>query len=156
VEYPNAVFGEDKGTLYKVYLNANKIVCIDRKLYYYRLRENSLTTSRSKRRVLDTLAVNEDICDLFRSGDEQLYTYACGYAAKSSFLYYASVEKEKDMEDVRSVCAEQMRKYYRYVPQCRFLPAYQRAIVWMSGRSVRKKDTGLVVRALAALLRRVR
>ncbi len=153
VQYPIGVLCEDKATTYKVYLNASKIVHTSKKLYYYRLRKNSITGSRTKKMCKDTLQINEDVCDHLNTISPELYSYACGYAAKSSLLYYALASNNEEMADVKSICTMQIRKHYRYIMKCKFLPLYQKLIVYFSGLSIQKKDSSLTLSFSATLLR---
>ena len=152
IQYPTGVLCEDKATTYKVYLNALKIVHTSKKLYYYRLRNNSIMGSRTKKMCIDTLQINEDVCDHLNTISPKLYMYACGYAAKSSLLYYALASKNEEMSDVRLICTTQIRKYYRYIKKCTFLPLYQKLIVYFSGLSIQKKDSSFTLNFSATLL----
>lgn len=60
IRYPYGKIHEDVFTTYKLIFKANKIVCTETPLYYYRQRENSITTSKyNKNRLVILEAVKE-------------------------------------------------------------------------------------------------
>ena len=61
VEFPKGMLFEDFGTVYKLFFEAKRIAYIEHDLYFYRVRENSITTQRFHTRKMDLFRIADEI-----------------------------------------------------------------------------------------------
>ena len=61
IEYPIGRMAEDLATTYKVLYKCHKVVCINSNLYYYRIRKNSIMTSKSSKLFYDAMLAHYEI-----------------------------------------------------------------------------------------------
>lgn len=71
IMYPGGYYYEDFGTTYKIIQKASRIYCLDKTLYYYCFRKNSITSMKSKK-------VLEDQVKMAMQRNQDLYIW--GYA----------------------------------------------------------------------------
>jgi len=151
IRYPEGVLCEDKATTYKLYLAAKQITYIREKLYYYRLRNTSITGNKSRKFYLDTLDVSETICNYFHDNNQHLYDCACGYAAKCAFLYMCELKNKPEHNNIRLLYVEQLHKYYKYVNKVDFISPVLRYAVFLTAKLTRKDGGGILSSAICGL-----
>jgi glycosyltransferase involved in cell wall biosynthesis len=97
IRFPVGKIHEDEATTYKLLYIAKKVVRVEQKLYYYLIRENSITNSSFSLRRLDFLeALKDRIQFLAQYGEKELQAYSqCRY-------YYAMVLVWEEMSTVKA------------------------------------------------------
>ena len=110
IRYPKGMLHEDEATTYKLFYEAKKIVVTNEELYYYLIRENSITNKKYTLKRLDFIQELEEQLEFFKSRNENelyietYYRYARG-------LIQAYFRCKRNIEDSENVQVELMQKY---------------------------------------------
>lgn len=78
IEFPYGRINEDSCTIYKTVYKSGKIICIERSLYWHRMREGSIMHTAFSARNLEVLNVANEIRD-FLSSQEPIYRNEINY-----------------------------------------------------------------------------
>lgn len=73
VNYEEGIIHEDENIIHEIYYFSEKVVCINKDLYHYRIRENSITTSKFSLKQLDKVYVYEKRLSFFNKKSESLF-----------------------------------------------------------------------------------
>lgn len=76
--YPVGRIYEDSFTTFKLMYHTEKMVFLDAEMYYYRMRDGSITKSKVNAKYLDKLAATQEACDFFERHSEQ-ELFNCAY-----------------------------------------------------------------------------
>lgn len=109
IEYPVGRIHEDEAITCELLYKANRIGITNEQLYFYTLRENSITSSSVNRKKLDDKlwALEKRLCFLKKIGLKSFYSKDnLRYLKQILKNYYITLEKDKKY-------AEKMRRYYR-------------------------------------------
>lgn len=78
IEFPYGRINEDSCTTYKIVYLSKKIICIDRSLYWHRMREGSIMHTAFSARNLEILTIGNEIRE-FLSNQEPFYRNEINY-----------------------------------------------------------------------------
>lgn len=100
--YPVGKLVEDEFVIAEVLYKAKKIVCIENKNYFYRVkRTGSITKSKEEELFLNTLEALKRRCDFFQINQmEELAKITRGIAFQKMKKLYMRIKKEKELETV--------------------------------------------------------
>lgn len=74
IRYEEGIINEDENIIHELFYKSAKIVCIDKYLYHYRIRKNSITKSSFSLKNLDSVYVYENRLSFFENRNEALLT----------------------------------------------------------------------------------
>ena len=121
IRYPYGKIHEDVFTTYKLIFKANKIVCTEEKLYYYRQRENSITTRKYNKKRLVVLEAIEERKKFMKDvvNNEELYNlelknYYCNMM--SSYVKYKKSNPD-DKETLKEI-KKNSKRMFRELIKC--------------------------------------
>lgn len=63
IQFPKGKLFEDVGTTYKLIMKSNKIACSNKEIYYYVIRNNSITTCEFKEKHYDLIELTNKMCE---------------------------------------------------------------------------------------------
>lgn len=61
IEFPKGKLYEDNGTMYKIFDNVEKVICSSRPVYYYVIRDSSITTQKFTQKKLDIIYLTDEM-----------------------------------------------------------------------------------------------
>lgn len=96
VRFPLGKIHEDEFFIYKVLYEANKISYINRKMYYYRQRENSIMNSRLTKKRLDAFQAFDERIEFIKNkiNDKELYSMSISSYYKFIIAFYILYKKD--------------------------------------------------------------
>lgn len=109
IKFPVGRGNEDLATSYKLMYKANKVIIINSKLYYYRMRENSITRMEYSIHNLDELLAIEERNEFYlENKDEDLYKSSLGaYLERLASHYYCAkkylIENNLELELIQKI-----------------------------------------------------
>ena len=108
--YPEGRIAEDLATTYKIVNKANKIICISDKLYFYRLRNNSIMGKGSLKLYYDAMLAHYEIYLDCLSKERK-------YLVKSYSNYYNNFLKlySKNVLENGNISKEELEKRYKEI-----------------------------------------
>lgn len=121
IEFPVGRIHEDAFTTYKLLYAAEKIVYIDIPMYFYRIREGSITTSDFTLKKLDKIVATKEECDFFvKEKQYKLLRYALYDHLHEMKMIISNLNKcDGQYNVVKRKIAEQIRNdllyYNKYV-----------------------------------------
>lgn len=104
IKYPKGKLHEDEATTYKLFYEAKKIVKTNLKLYYYYIRQNSITNKKYTLKRLDFIDELEEQLKFFKDrNEEELYIEAYYRYSRSLIqCYYKCKKNIENSEDVQN------------------------------------------------------
>ena len=112
VQYPFGRIYEDTFTTYKLFLNSNQIALLDKPLYFYRIRPESIMSARvSLKKIKDGVDADASVVKYFQENqDYEILPYVSSYFCKQAVLtYYKLIPKVNHDEK------EEAKKYLKTV-----------------------------------------
>ena len=101
VQYPLGRIYEDTFTTYKLFLNSNRIVLLNKALYFYRIRPESIMSARvSLKKIKDGVDADASVVKYFyENQDLEILPYVSSYFCKQAVLtYYKWIPKVNHAE----------------------------------------------------------
>ena len=117
IMYPVGKVHEDIYTIYKLLYFARGIYFIDKPLYYYRVRGNSIMNGEFGKRNLVALDATRETCAFFEEHNESdLLTFASNYHIRLLFTDYKKMRNgsefdKKDLKEYRMMMKADVDKY---------------------------------------------
>ena len=114
IQYPVGRIYEDTFTTYKLFLNSNQISLLDQPLYFYRIRpESIMSTKVSLKKVKDGVDADASVVKYFyENQDYEILTYASSYFCKQAVLtYYKWIPKVNRAE--KAEAKQYLKTVYR-------------------------------------------
>lgn len=116
VEFPKGMLFEDFGTVYKLFFEAKRIAYLEHDLYFYRVRENSITTQRFTTRKMDLFKIADEIdayieahCkDLMKISKNRRTRYAISFLKE---IAIGGAERKEDVEQLLSYVKSDIVSY---------------------------------------------
>lgn len=136
VRYPEGSIHEDMAVTYRLIDTAQKVVYLDRIMYWYRIRQGSIMNSRFDRKRLDLLTFSRQAIDYFLSRNElDLADLAANYHIRISFTFLGRVKKEKILSEgeQRELLLKLRQDIKKYVDPGH-LPAWKKMIFHLTAR----------------------
>ena len=129
--YPEGTLYEDTATTYKLIWKANRIICVDKVLYYYYRHPNSITLRKKTRKSKNDqfLACWQQCSDLLAWGYNSA-AFEC-YMTNVAFDY--CMKNRSDFSDVNYVEASKFLNNLTYIPH--FFTLKQKLLIilfWLS------------------------
>jgi len=122
IRYPKGKVHEDEFVIHHILDNINKLVISDSKLYYYRQRENSITSVYNKKR-LNALEALEDRLEFYKKQtNEKMYNntlYNFFFSIRHHLKQMKGIEEFKDIENSLKKKYDQT---YRDLLKCKTIP----------------------------------
>lgn len=122
IRYPKGKVHEDEFVIHHILDNINKLVISDSKLYYYRQRENSITSVYNKKR-LNALEALEDRLDFYKKqSNEKMYNntlYNFFFSIRHHLKQMKDIEEFKDIENSLKNKYDQV---YKQLLKCKTIP----------------------------------
>ena len=116
VEFPKGMLFEDFGTVYKLFFEAERIAYIPHDLYFYRVRENSITTQRFTTRKMDLFKIADEIdayikehCpELMKVSKNRRTRYAISFLKE---IAIGGAERKEDTEQLLAYVKDDILSY---------------------------------------------
>lgn len=120
IRFPFGKLHEDNFTTYKLLYFSNKTIFIEKPLYYYRLRSNSIMTSGFNTRRLDVLEAGVETKEFIKKHLPYLYAYAeANFAVLEigilNLLVNSSNNKTKDIIVWQKIKRDILNNFFRYM-----------------------------------------
>ncbi len=115
IRYPEGVVYEDESTTHAFIYNSQKIAYTEAKLYFYRKRPGSITTSKFSLKRLDVLEAYKRRRQFYAEHDEKIYEVREEYCQLSAFLdfYYILGKKMPTEKRARKELLDDFRDLYK-------------------------------------------
>lgn len=114
IQYPFGRIYEDTFTTYKLFLNANQIALLNKSLYFYRMRPESIMSARvSLKKIKDGVDADASVVKYFQENqDYEILPYVSSYFCKQAVLtYYKLIPKVNHNE--KSEAKKYLKTVYR-------------------------------------------
>ena len=101
IQYPFGRIYEDTFTTYKLFLKSNRIALLNKSLYFYRIRPESIMSARvSLKKIKDGIDADASVVKYFQeSQDYEILSYVSSYFCKQAVLtYYKWISKVNHAE----------------------------------------------------------
>lgn len=110
--FPVGKLYEDTYTTYKAMFYSNKIVYITSKLYFYRMRDNSITNMPYNKQRITVLDATREACDFYKANKaEDLYKFALNDHYKKSVLIYKEFIDKYHEQDKQNLKRRLIRQF---------------------------------------------
>ena len=129
VRYVEGVYMEDMATTYKLYDICKRVSETTEELYYYFIRDDGITGSRSAKRAVDAIANIEEIIEFYKDRHPQLLPYAYGHYAKISPNFLVTLNSEKTEEPTQLKCIDALKRYKKYALKADFVKKKYKIII---------------------------
>lgn len=116
IKFPVGKINEDIITVYKVLLNAQKMICTNQVGYYYYQTNNSTTRNGLKSKDFDLIEICNELHTLSekKGGKIEYYArikkYRCPFSILSKISYYGIADKELNEKDIVKNMQKELRK----------------------------------------------
>lgn len=112
IEYPIGKIHEDIFTTYKLIYAASKIAFSNYVGYFYRIRKDSIMTSRFNLKRLAVLDAREEACDFFwEKGERKVFYFAVNAYFREFIVLYSELSKCKSDFDLNIEKIRMMQRY---------------------------------------------
>lgn len=101
IRFPRGLLFEDSAIMYRVFDQSSGVVYGDAKLYAYRHRQDSITTSSFSRRDADIMAICQEIVDYFKPRQLTLRRSADAYQVVGALRIYLTAPNTEDYRDLK-------------------------------------------------------
>ena len=116
IYYPKGKLYEDIATTYKVFLKAKKIVFINRNLYFYRQRSDSIMSSKFNKKEMDYINNAQEMMEnLSKLNIEMLNKAAISRFLSTNFAIYRKIPNSKSYTDEIKKIKDNIKKYRKIV-----------------------------------------
>lgn len=114
VQYPFGRIYEDTFTTYKLFLNSDRIVLLNRALYFYRIRPESIMSARvSLKKIKDGVDADASVVKYFyENRDLEILPYVSSYFCKQAVLTYFKMIPKVD-HDEKAEAKKYLKTVYR-------------------------------------------
>ena len=102
IEFPVGKIFEDSAIMYKLFDKSNKIIYNPSKLYGYRHRSDSITTSKFSKKDLDILTISNEIEEYFNNRSLSLKKAAKAYKFNSNLRIFLNASDKFESEKLKS------------------------------------------------------
>lgn len=114
IQYPFGRIYEDTFTTYKLFLNSNRIALLNKSLYFYRIRPESIMSSRvSLKKIKDGVDADASVVKYFQeTQDYEILPHVSSYFCKQAVLtYYKLIPKVN--HDEKAEAKKYLKTVYR-------------------------------------------
>lgn len=114
IQYPVGRIYEDTFTTYKLFLSSNQIALVNKPLYFYRIRpESIMSTKVSLKKVKDGVDADASVVKYFyENQDYEILPYVSSYFCRQTFLtYYKIIPKVNS--DEKAEAKQYLKTVYR-------------------------------------------
>lgn len=116
IYYPKGKLYEDIATTYKVFLKAKKIVFINKNLYFYRQRSDSIMSSKFNKKEMDYINnAQEMMKDLSQLNIEMINKAAISRFLSTNFAIYRKIPNSKSYTNEIKKIKDNIKKYRKIV-----------------------------------------
>lgn len=114
IQYPFGRIYEDTFTTYKLFLNANQIALLNKSLYFYRMRpESIMSTMVSLKKIKDGVDADASVVKYFQENqDYEILPYVSSYFCKQAVLTYFKMIPKVD-HDEKAEAKKYLKTVYR-------------------------------------------
>jgi len=122
IRYPKGKVHEDEFVIHHILDNINKLVISDSKLYYYRQRENSITSVYNKKR-LNALEALEDRLEFYKKQtNEKMYNNTLYNFFFSIRHHLKQMKGNEEFKDIENSLKKKYDQTYRDLLKCKTIP----------------------------------
>ncbi len=112
LRYSEGIIFEDSDLVYKIFAKCNNVVISNNQLYYYRLRQNSITNSIFDRKKLGLIDVSKKMCDFILSSFPELEMAAASKMVWACYSTLNQLYKSKAVEkNIEKMILDKARPY---------------------------------------------
>lgn len=129
VKYAEGVYMEDMATTYKLYDLCGKVVETTEELYYYYIREDGITGTKSAKRAVDAVRNIETIIDFYKEKYPQKLKDAYAHYAKIAPNFLVTLNCENTEEETQRKCVNAVRLYHKYALKAGFVKKKYKIII---------------------------
>lgn len=114
IQYPFGRIYEDTFTTYKLFLNSNQIALLNKSLYFYRIRpESIMSTMVSLKKIKDGVDADASVVKYFQENqDYEILPYVSSYFCKQAVLTYFKMIPKVD-HDEKAEAKKYLKTVYR-------------------------------------------
>lgn len=114
IQYPFGRIYEDTFTTYKLFLNSNQIALLNKSLYFYRIRpESIMSTMVSLKKIKDGVDADASVVKYFQENqDYEILPYVSSYFCKQAILTYFKMIPKVD-HDEKAEAKKYLKTVYR-------------------------------------------
>lgn len=129
VRYAEGVYMEDMATTYLVYARADKIVESQEQLYYYYIRENSITGQKSSQRAVDAINNIETIYAFYKENYPEIAEAPLAFYAKIAPNFLVTLNINKFAEETQLKCVQAICSYGKLALKAAFVKKKYKLII---------------------------
>ena len=111
LRYTENIYWEDMDIAYRLYDKCNKIIEISDPLYYYYIRDNSITQSKSSKRAIDAVNNTEKMIEFYKNNCPENVDDAFAFYAKIAPNFLVTLSAKKEAMDIQKKCVNAIRQY---------------------------------------------
>ncbi|OME03476.1 glycosyltransferase family 2 protein, partial [Paenibacillus odorifer] len=120
IQYEVGIINEDENVIHEILYKSSKIICINKCLYHYRMRENSITQKTFSVKNLDSVYVYENRLAFFEEKKEKefvdltLYKYFRVLLNNICNVYYSNIDKKSmHFEELKSKLNSNLHRFIK-------------------------------------------
>ena len=116
IKYPKGKLHEDEATTYKLFYEAKIVSVTNEKLYYYYIRQNSITNTKFSLRRLDYIEELEEQLKFFNDrNEEDIYLEVYYRYARSLLLFYFKCKTIENSEQIQNELYSKFKESVKYL-----------------------------------------
>ena len=116
IKYPKGKLHEDEATTYKLFYEAKIVSVTNEKLYYYYIRQNSITNTKFSLRRLDYIEELEEQLKFFNDrNEEDIYLEVYYRYARSLLLFYFKCKTIENSEQMQNELYSKYKESVKYL-----------------------------------------
>lgn len=116
IKYPKGKLHEDEATTYKLFYEAKKVSVTNEKLYYYYIRQNSITNTKFTLKRLDYIEELEEQLKFFNDRNEkEIYLEVYYRYSRSLLLFYLKCKTMENSEQIQNELYNKYKESVKYL-----------------------------------------
>ncbi len=116
IKYPKGKLHEDEATTYKLFYEAKKVSVTNEKLYYYYIRQNSITNEKFTLKKLDYIYELEEQLKFFKDrNEEDIYLEVYYRYSRSLLLFYFKCKTIENSEQIQNELYSKFKESVKFL-----------------------------------------
>lgn len=132
IKFPVGKVHEDEFITYKLLYNSNRVINLEKKLYYYRIVPNSIMNKKINETKLNALEALEERINFFKEKEDIELKNLTVLRLECTSLRIAFKYKMANMNELSDYCYDVFKKYYKVAKKIKKISFIQRSQLFMA------------------------